>query len=97
MPLDSDDSPDPYERQRLSALVLAVTDDDFLRHEPPPDLWDSLADRTRVTVAWMSAAVTPSGSDARVTLCIREGRIGEDQLMRDFVLDISNRTDTPQP
>ena len=45
MPLDPDDLADPRERQRLSALVLAVTDDDFVRHEPPPDLGDSLADR----------------------------------------------------
>ena len=45
MPLDSDDFPDPHERQRVSALVLAVTDDDFVRLEPPPDLWDSLAYR----------------------------------------------------
>ena len=45
MPFDPDDLADPHERHRLSTLMLAVTDDDSVRHEPPPDLWDSLARR----------------------------------------------------
>ena len=45
MPLDPDDIADPHERQRLLRLMLAVTDDDSVRHEPPQDLWDSLANR----------------------------------------------------
>ena len=32
MPLDPDDIADPHERQRLLRLMLAVTDDDSVRH-----------------------------------------------------------------
>lgn len=45
MPLDPDDVADLHERRRLSSLVSVITDDDFARQPPPPELWDSLAKR----------------------------------------------------
>lgn len=45
MPLDPDDIVDTRTWQRLSTLMLAVTDDDFDRHDPPPGLAESLANQ----------------------------------------------------
>jgi len=45
MPFDPDDIADPHMRRRLSALMPAVTNADFERHDPPPDMWDSLTNR----------------------------------------------------
>jgi len=45
MPPEPDDFGSASDQRRVTALMSRLSDEDFVRHEPPPGLWDSLSER----------------------------------------------------